>query len=159
MKNRVARRWFGLYFLIAAFSMGAYLLIFAGTKALPLSADQSSDCFKIIIPVLIGQVAIIFQWLSTANNNDAEEVSSLPVWAIVLPPILSVLIILLAAIALVVANDEHSTMKMGPENFKQALTFSVTLLNATAIYFVAKLFPKLCAPIQTTPDPESAKKI
>ena len=142
MKNRIARRWSGLFFLFSAFFIGAYLLIFAGTKYLPLSQDQSSDCFKIIIPVLIGQMAIIFQWLSTTNNQDSEELSTLPAWAIVLPPILSVLVIILAAIGLIAANDENSTLKMGPENFKQALTFSVTLLNATAIYFVAKLFPK-----------------
>lgn len=142
MKNKDARRWFGLFFLFSAFFIGAYLLIFAGTKFLPLSSDQSSDCFKIIIPVLIGQLAIIFQWLSITDNKDSGEISSLPAWAIFLPPVLSVLVIILAAIGLVVANDEHSTLKMGPENFKQALTFSVTLLNATAIYFIAKLFPK-----------------
>jgi hypothetical protein len=144
MKIVEARRWLAIYFLLTAAITGSYLLIFSGTFLLPLSPDDATASFQILIPVLAGQITVIFQWIALANNTPEENdlPSPIPGWAIKLPPTLAILIVMLAAVALVVSNRPGVSSSMSPMTFKNAVTFSVTILNSATIFLVARLFPK-----------------
>ena len=139
-----ARRWLALYFMLTTVVVGLYLLLFAKSIALPMTREDANACFQIVIPVLVGQVAIIFQWIATGNAADPEQKLQCPVpsWAIWLPPLLVICIIVIAAAALIVANQPKSQLSMGPESFKAAITFAVSVLNASTILLVPRLFPK-----------------
>jgi hypothetical protein len=142
MTYRNARRWLGIYFLLVTVGTGIFLLTCSGSSILPLTAAEAGASFKIIIPVLIAQVTVIFQWIAnmTGKEVDTQE-CPIPPWAIVLPPVCAVFIIVSATLVLALANREDSTLSMSPESFGNAITFSVTLLNASTVFFVAKLFP------------------
>ena|SRR5260370_33389292 len=139
-----ARRWLALYFLLTTVVVGLYLLLFAKSIVLPMTREDASACFQIVIPVLVGQIAIIFQWIAIANAADPEQKQPCPVpsWAIRLPPLLVVCIIVIAAAALIISNAPNSQLSMGPESFKNAITFGVSVLNASTILLVPRLFPK-----------------
>jgi NADH:ubiquinone oxidoreductase subunit 6 (subunit J) len=145
-----ARKWLGIFFLLTTVIIGCYLLLFSGMVFLPLTQAEAGDCFQIIIPVLVGQVTVIFQWIAMTNNaqEDKNSLCPIPGWAIKLPPILALLIIILASIVLVIANDSSKNLSASPDTFKHAITFSATILNATTVYLVAKLFPTK----KTTPE-------
>jgi hypothetical protein len=106
------------------------------------SADGTAS-FQILIPVLVGQLTVIFQWIAGVahDTKDALDPCPIPGWAIRFPPILAVLIVIAATGALSAANSSESTLKTSPETFKAAITFAVTILNATTVFLVAKLFP------------------
>jgi len=138
-----ARKWLAVYFLLVTVITGAFLLLFNGTTVLPLSSDDASACFQIIIPVLVGQVTVIFQWIAVANKDDAtgKLESPVPTWAIRLPALMAVLIIVVATIVLAYANRPAINWTVSPTTFKSAVTFSVTILNASTIFLVARFFP------------------
>jgi len=144
MKLVDARRWLAIYFLLITVVLGGYLLVAGGHRSwlLPLSDEDSSACFEIIIPVFIGQLAVIFQWIAQLNvPQDINEICPMPSWAIKLPPILISLLLTISLIILVAgnANGGHD-WGMPPETFKKILTFCVSILNATTVFLVAKLF-------------------
>jgi len=145
MTIAVDRRWLALYFLLTTVVVGLYLLIFAGQPILPLSRDEANACFEILIPVLVGQVAVIFQWIALANVNDDENLkpSPIPSWAITLPPALALFVILAGAAALVMSNSLSNNSSFGPEGFKTTITFAVSILNASTVVLVARLFPSV----------------
>lgn len=134
-----AQRWLGLYFLLLTAFEGSILLLFSGSGLLPLEGEDASSAFQILIPVLIGQMAVIFQWLAGHTPNDS--VCPIPAWAIRTPPIIALFILLAAHVSLVLANNEQSILKTSPETFKNAVTLAVSILNASTVFLVAKLFP------------------
>lgn len=143
MTLQKARRWLGIYFLIVSFVVGGYLLLFAGSSLLPLTEEQSGSSFKIIIPVLVGQLALVFQWLAIANAqtvNDNEP-SPIPAWAIVLPPVVTLLVFISGVIGLALSNSPTSFLRVSPATFEGMVTFAVTILNATTVLLVGRLFP------------------
>jgi len=143
MTIKDARKWIAIYFLLTTAATGAFLLLFSGSIILPLGSEDASASFQILVPVLVGQVTVIFQWLALANEAAPENNLPSPVasWAIKLPPILAFAIILTAAFTLALANRADVNLSTSPGTFKNALTFSVTLLNASTIFLVARLFP------------------
>ena len=144
MKMAEARRWLALYFLLATAAAGAFLLLFGGSILLPLTPEDSSASFQIIIPVLVGQLTLIFQWIAVSNNAASENDINCPVpgWAIKLPPILALSIFILAVLTLVLSNRPDVNSSASPSTFKNALTFSITILNASTVFLVARLFPR-----------------
>jgi hypothetical protein len=139
-----ARRWLAIYFLLATAVIGSFLLFFSGTSILLIEKKDGADAFQIIIPVLVGQLTVVFQWLANADRNSVSEKESSPIpdWSVWLPPTLSLAIIAAGAISLKVANAPAVNSSVSPETFKNAITFSVTLLNASTVFLVARLFAK-----------------
>ncbi|WP_313167399.1 hypothetical protein [Massilia oculi] len=137
-----ARRWLALYFLILTAALGAYILIAAGTVALPISRQDGNDAFKIIIPVLCGQLTVMFQWLSHIETPD-DRPCPIPVWAIKAPPMICLAILAVAVAVLVAGNPlESSNVGLSTADFKGVLTFIISLLNCSTVYLVARLFGK-----------------
>lgn len=143
MTLRTARHWLGIYFLVVSVFVGGFLLVFSGTPILPLTSDEARSSFEIIVPVLVGQMALVFQWLSTASQNVIEDDRPCPIpdWAIVLPPILAMLIFIVGVVTLALSNEPKASLKVSPSTFQGVVTFTVTILNASTIVLVGKLFP------------------
>jgi len=138
-----ARRWLAIYFLLVTVITGVFLLLFNGTTILPLSADDAGACFQIIIPVLVGQVTVIFQWIAVANKDDptGKIESPVPTWAIRLPALMAILIVVVATVVLAYANRPGVNWTISPTTFKSAVTFAVTILNASTVFLVPRFFP------------------
>lgn len=144
MKLVTARRWLAIYFLLVTALTGGYLLLFGETVMLPISKSDATAGFEIIIPVLIGQITVIFQWIAHLNEpEDAQALSPIPSWAIKLPPLLVAVLIGTSLILLVAGNlNGGHNWALSPQDLKAVLTFAVSLLNATTVFLVTKLFAR-----------------
>jgi hypothetical protein len=142
MTVRTARHWLGIYFLLVTVLVGGFLLVFSGSVLLPLTGDEAKSSFQVIVPVLVGQVAIVFRWLSTADPDVLEDnkVSPVPGWAIILPPCLALFCFIVGVVALCLSNRPESGLSVGPPTFQAIVTFTVTILNASTVLLVGRLF-------------------
>jgi hypothetical protein len=138
-----ARKWLGLYFLLTISATGAVILLFGGGDLVPLEEKDVTDSFQVVIPVLLGQLTVIFQWLARQNATErGDRACPVPSWAIRTPPIVGAGIMATAVVMLFVSNQPNMTwIRFGPERFQATLTFVVALLNASTVLLVAKLFP------------------
>jgi len=143
MKLSEAQKWLGLYFLLITSITGAIILLFGGGDAIPLDEKDVSNSFQIVIPVLLGQLTVIFQWLARHNTNESEDtLCPVPSWAVRTPALVSAGIMALAIVLLFLSNRPNMTwIRFGPARFQATLTFVVALLNASTILLVARLFP------------------
>lgn len=139
MTARQIRDWLGLYFLLTTGMVGSFILLF-GKSVLRL--DDVSGTFQIIIPVLVGQLAMIFKWYATdpPAAEDNRRVP-LPTWIIKGPPFMVAAILVVASVTKI-AGFHYDRPDLAPsdEQFKGVVTFCVALLNATTIYFIARYF-------------------
>jgi hypothetical protein len=144
MTFKAARKWIAIYFLLVTVVAGGYLLLFGRTRFLPIDKDQASATFQILIPVLVGQIAVIFQWTAQiGSTQDDEKECPIPGWAIQLPPLLVLGLIGVSVIVLIVGNwGNGSDSAMGPDEFKSVFTFAISVLNASTVFLVGRLFPK-----------------
>ena len=156
MTTSAAQKWLALYFLFVTVGLGTYILIFPETDFLPVGKDEARAAFQIIIPVLLGQLAIIFQWIGQASAVKDDEPSPIPGWAIKAPAISAMAIVMVVIIALVVLNYTKSTRPLATM-FSNGITFAVAILNVSIIYLVGRLFPHKKSSVgQTGPqEPES----
>jgi hypothetical protein len=139
------RRWLALYFLLVSSFLAAYILIGAESPLLPISRENASAGVEIIIPVLIGQVTIVFQWIANIERNDPRP-CPIPAWAIVAPPTI-LLVVILAAIVVMITGNHFSGGGWGlsGEAFNSVLALVVSILNASTVFLVARLFPRPAA--------------
>jgi hypothetical protein len=126
----------GIFYLGTTALLGAYIILFQETTLLPIAAKDATSAFQIIIPTFVAQVTLIFQWIANPPT-DVETPISFPSWAIIGPPVL-VLLILIATIALLII-DAGSQLADGTI-FKNSVTFCVSLLGATSVIIIARVF-------------------
>ena len=136
MKITDIRNWLGAFFLGTTGALGAYIILFQGTLALPISTKDAMSAFQIIIPTLIAQLTIAFRWVANPPT-DTEDRVRLPRWAVIGPPFV-VSAILIVTIALLVFDGGKSLD--GGAIFKNAVTFCVSLLSASTTFVVSRVF-------------------
>jgi hypothetical protein len=153
MTVRMARHWLGIYFLVVTVFVGLFLLVFSGSSILPLTGDEAKSNFQVLVPVLAGQLAIVFRWWSNADvdGNQDDQPSPIPTWAIVLPPILALLVFVSGVVALENSTGANARLNLGPSGFQGVVTFTVTILNATTVLLISRLFPSLGGKNRTPP--------
>lgn len=154
-----ARKWLGLYFLLTTSVTGAVILLFGGGTFVPLDEKEVTNSFQIVIPVLLGQLTVIFQWLGRQNAIAEDDLPCpVPSWAIRTPPIAGAVIMLAGVLMLFLSNSEGTRwLKFGPARFQSTLTFVVALLNASTIVLVARLFPS--SPARATETDGAAQQL
>jgi hypothetical protein len=144
MREREVRNWLGIYFLFVTILLGGYIILFAETKLLPMSKAEAMNAFKIIIPVFVGQLAIIFQWFSRHDAASSEAILSIPPWVVKAPLILVACLLIAGIVIMIIGNSGSQTTQPAwspsPERFKDLVTFAVTVLNATSVYIVMRFF-------------------
>jgi hypothetical protein len=133
-----ARNWLGIFFLGTTACLGAYILLFQETRALPISAKDATSSFQIIIPTFVGQLTLAFKWISDPPASRDEEIT-FPLWAVIGPPA-AILLIMLSTIILIGIDGGNSLN--GGAIFRNAVTFCVTLLSATTFFVMARVFSR-----------------
>ena len=141
MKKRTVANWLFYYYLTGTVVMGLVLIIF-GSGEISLQLDDSLGVFAIIIPVFIGQLTIIYQWYTNqAVNGDSNMDQNLSISpSLVKIPALVVFGIFLLAITLRAYGIKNDIKIMGDPQFKQMVTFAMSILNATTVYLVAMFY-------------------
>src|SRR6185369_14294756 len=86
MSLEQTRNYLGVFFLGATTLIGAYILLFQETAALPIPARDATSAFQIIIPTFVAQLTVIFKWVANPPR-DLKVVIAMPKWAVVGPPI------------------------------------------------------------------------
>jgi uncharacterized membrane-anchored protein len=140
MKNAELRDWLGKYFLMITGVLGAYVLLLGETALLPVTKEDALDVFQIIVPVLVGQLTLIFRWFGENVQAPSEEIAFVPPWVVKGPPLMVAGILTLSIGAMVVGNFVEATWTVSPQQFKALVTFCVTILNATTVYIVTSYF-------------------
>jgi hypothetical protein len=138
-----ARRWLGLYFLLTTCGAGAVILILGGATFVPLDEADVTHSFEILIPVLLGQLTVIFQWISTQGTALRDDSPSpIPSWAIRAPAVAAIALLVLGITALVLSNLPDSGLRFTPARFQVLLTFVVSIINASTVFLVSRIFPR-----------------
>jgi hypothetical protein len=141
MTAKDTRNWLGKYFLLTTSVLGGYVLLCGETPLLPIRRAEALDCFQIVVPVLVGQLTIIFRWFAVGDKIQDDAPVDMPDWVVKGPPLIVIALISAAAIALVAGNvGKGSSWAPSPESFKGMVTFAVSLLNATTIFILARYF-------------------
>ncbi len=140
MKISQIRDWLGLYFLSITVSLGGYLILCSETIALPISKSEAMDCLEIIIPVLIGQLTLMFKWYGI-DQKTVDKKANIPSWVVKGPPIMVSFLLLCSIVILIVGNlDEGKSWVISPDTFKRLITFCVSVLTGTSVFIVARFF-------------------
>jgi hypothetical protein len=140
MKVKQIRNWLGLYFLLFTVILGGYILLFKETWLLPIPDTAGIDSFEIIIPVLVGQLTIIFKWYSIERKTE-DVFIDIPRWVVMGPPILISLLIIGSIVNLIIGNSDGQNQSVISANtFKGIVTFCVSVLNATTMFIVGRFF-------------------
>jgi hypothetical protein len=137
------RDWLGKYFLLATFSIGGYILLFGGSYSVMLRIDKptATDCFQIIIPVLLGQLTIIFRFYAGAQDTPKHDVVvPVPPWVVKWPPLLVIALLVFTVLLMALGNVANVTWAPDQNQFKTVLTFAVAVLNATTTFLVMRYF-------------------
>jgi hypothetical protein len=143
MKPSEIRNWLGLYFLLTTTVLGAYILIFGETAALPISKKDSTDAFQIIIPVFVAQLTTVFTWFTQNQSASDDSPTNIQPWMVKAPPLLVVFTLAAAIAAMLMAEHGNSpTDWMDASKFKGVVTFCVTILNATTVLIVTRFLGK-----------------
>ena len=140
MKPDQVREWIGKYFLLVLSLAAGYIYIFAESPLLPISRSEAFAAGETIIPVFLGQLALIYRWYFSADAIDSANDVCVPPWLVKWPPLLAVLLIGMAVGSLVASNATGSRWAPDPETFRRVVVFSVSLLNVTTIIVITRYF-------------------
>lgn len=145
MKAQEIRNWIGKYFLFTLSALGGYIYIFAETNFLPISESEAMAAGETIIPVFLGQLAIVYKWYFTDGNDKrtaSPEDPAVPTWLVKGPPILAVILIVCVILMMILANLTQANWAPDPESFRRVVVFVVSMLNVTTIMVVSRYFPE-----------------
>ncbi len=134
------RTWIGKYFLITLSVLGGYIYIFSETIFLPLSRSEAFAAGETILPVLFGQLTIVYRWYFSPTAVDSVGDIKVPVWLIKWPPMISVVLISASIASMIIANQQQAYWAPDPETFRRVVVFVVSLLNVTTIIVILRYF-------------------
>jgi hypothetical protein len=134
-----ARRWLGWYFLIITAVSGAYILLLGETPYLPITREDASDTSLILLPVLLGQIAAICHFSLRPTQSSRKVI---PTWMVKGPPIIAFSILLITIVTAIIGNSgDGYNFAPSPQTFKIMVGFAVSVLNASTVFLIGKLFP------------------
>lgn len=137
------RDWLGKYFLLTTVILGGYIILFSGrnTPLLRVDSQTGMDCFQIIIPTLVAQLTVIFRFFAGVPKMDDSTIP-IPPWVVKWPPLLCLALIVATIVVMAFGNLGQNGQPSSPDQgiFKLVVTFYVTVLNATTVFIVMKLF-------------------
>jgi len=130
------RNWLGVFFLGTTALLGGYIILFQETSALPISSKDATSAFQIIIPTFIAQITTVYRWYANPPQNGDAQIE-LPKWVVLGPPMAVVFILSAAIIVLIIDGGKEFP---GGALFKNAVTFCVSLLSASSVLIVTRVF-------------------
>jgi hypothetical protein len=130
------RTWIGLYLLVLTGAVAGVLLL-AG-NLMPLEPGDITASFEIMIPFLLGQIAVTFRFY--VNPHPRPVRVAIPSWVVKGPPIIVSILLVGSFTLMIVGGLQQSRVVPSAEKFKALLTFCVALLNASTVYVITKYF-------------------
>jgi hypothetical protein len=137
MNANAIRNVLGMFFLGTTGALGAYIILCRESAWLPISKEDGTSAFQIVIPPFLAQVTIVYRWFSSPPPKTDDDDVLMPKWVVLAPPLM-IIGILIATIAWLLA-DRGKTQDPG-SLFKNAVTFCVSILAATSVYIAARVF-------------------
>ena len=125
--------WLGKYMLIFFIFFGGAMILLSDTSWLPLGGVATS-CAEIMLPLVIAQLGIIFSWSDPTSTVKIER------WKVIGPPIGVGFLLLSAALMMGIGNYYSKSWTPSPAKFQLVVVLCVSLLSATTVYWVGKLF-------------------
>jgi hypothetical protein len=136
----------GMFFLGTTGILGGYIILLQGSWLLPISEEDATSAFQIIIPTFLAQVAVV--WKAAAAQAALPPGKGLmPRWLVLFPPI-TVLALLTGGLAFI-ACDHGRSIQGGPA-FKKLVTLCVSILAATSVVIISRV----CGEAGIRPAPE-----
>lgn len=152
MNASEVRTWIGKYFLLVLSVIAGYIYIFAETVLLPIARTEAYAAGETIIPVLLGQLAIIYRWFFSGDSLDLVGDVTVPAWLVRWPPMLAIGLIAAAIASLVIANSTGGQWAPDPEMFRRVVVFSVSMLNVTTVIVITRYFAAKSVAAASSPD-------
>lgn len=146
MSTEEVRSWIGKYFLFTLSAIGGYIYLFSETPLLPLNRAEALAAGETIIPVLLGQLAIIYRWYFSGDATDRVGELRVPAWLVKGPPLISITLIVMSILSMVIANYSESYWAPDPESFRRIVVFVVSVLNVTTVIVITRYFGEIEPP-------------
>ena len=140
MNATEVRNWIGKYFLYVLGGLGGYIFIFAESSLLPIERSEALAAAETIIPVFLGQLAIMYNWFFSPNSKDDVGDHTVPEWLIKGPPIISLILVVFVIIAMIAGNSSDSGWSPHPETFRRIIVLIVSIMNVTTIIVIGRYF-------------------
>ena len=141
MKKREHADWLIYSTLVGTVTL-AVVLIWLGPADSLLSFTDLPGIFAIIVPVLIGQLALLYKWRAKNWNNqhEVDSVTNIPKNIIRLPLILCFGIVFLPLIFRGLGLYFEWKSILSEHQIKMSITFSMSVMNASIVLFIADVF-------------------
>lgn len=141
MKNSELSNWINIRFIVLTFAIALTLIILGPIDSLMGLSDLTS-IYTIIIPVLIGQIAALYQWRTNGNISKEvlEKEIDIPAIWFKLPFYLSSLSIFIGVILRIFSVQFEWDWQLSEDQFKKIVSFSMVLINATLIISITNIF-------------------
>lgn len=141
MSAEEVRNWIGKYFLFTLAAVGGYIYLFSETPLLPLGRSESLAAGETIIPVFLGQLAIVYRWFFAAERPTLPDMTKVPSWLIKGPPAIVIILVSASVLSMVFADQQQANWSPDPDQFRRVIVFAVSLLNVTTLIVVMRYFP------------------
>lgn len=139
MRADAIRHWLGTYVLVLTAVLGTYLILAGGSWLLPLEDNDVTSAFEIVVPFLLTQVVIAYKFF-TSQHASAKEVPGLPTFLVKAPMLLVTMMLLVTGTLMAVGGHTGAAWTPSAGQFKALITFCVSILNASAIFVIARYF-------------------
>lgn len=142
MKKSTLGKWLFVFYFSVSCSLGFMLIVFGKTL---LHIDDPMGVFSILIPTIIGQVAVISKWFVDRANSEDKELDievDIPAFIVKAPPIAVALILIVSIVLKIIGFNLDAEWTPSDDQFKAIVTFAMSVLNATSIYLVSVFFSK-----------------
>src|SRR5260370_40500303 len=139
MKMKHVRNVLGPFFLITTAFIGLYVLLFKGGPLLPIESADGIASLEIIVPVFVGQLAIV---VGTYGKMSDKEVIPVALWVIFMPPVIVVIMFAAVISYIVWSNNPNHPLDNVGETFRGVITLAISLLNATTIIVISTFLTK-----------------
>ena len=141
MKAETVRDWLGKYFLIATTAFGGYVFLLSETTLLPVSRDEAHCALQIILPLLVSQLTMVFQWFSGTQKESLQSELGISRWVVIGPPICVAVLLGGTIIMMILGNlGGGKSWAPSPATFRVVVTFCVTILTCTTVYVMSRYF-------------------
>jgi len=139
MEKKKLAAWLFYYFFATTCIIG-FMFIILGPSIFQI--DDSNSIISIIIPTLLGQVAILFKWFVDQANNVSlpSQIINIPALIVKFPP-LAIIIVLFATLTMrVIGFKQGAEWTPSESQIKLIVTLCMSIMNITTIYLVSIFF-------------------
>jgi len=138
MKKSKIANWLFYYYLSSTALLGTVLILFGSENSF-LALKDYSAVFSVLIPVLTGQLTILFQWRANQafrSNHELDKEVNISPSAVIASPIVVTVLFLLAIFLRGFGILYDWKYQVSESQFRNLIVFVLTILIVTTVYLV-----------------------